>query len=306
MRIGFAGLGLMGSRIAARLSGPGIELLLWDRTVSRARDVSSKVPGSRVASDLRDFESVDAIFTMVRDSPATISVVSSLPKRGKTIVNLATIFPSDALSLSREIESAGGRFIDAPVVGSTPAAEDGKLLVLASGDELEVSRLEHLLSRMGRIIYVGPVPSGAYAKLAANLILAGMTEALAEALEFAERSGLGARKLAEIIAASPYRNPYFDSKLERMLRNEFSAQFPLDLMHKDLKYIVRAAQDLGAFVPMAALAEQLFGGAEAAGCAREDLSAIYKFLRSCCGQRIGDAGGPPDEARGPPGHRPGP
>jgi 3-hydroxyisobutyrate dehydrogenase-like beta-hydroxyacid dehydrogenase len=96
--------------------------------------------------------------------------------------------------------------------------------------------------------------------------------------------------------------PYFDSKLERMMRNEFSAQFPLDLMHKDLKYIVRSAQDLGAFIPMAGLAEQLFGGAEAAGCAREDLSAIYKFLSSCCGRRIKDASDPSNEAHELPGH----
>ncbi|MFP3283345.1 MAG: NAD(P)-dependent oxidoreductase [Nitrososphaeria archaeon] len=284
MKIGFAGLGLMGSRIAKRLPGPGDELILWDRTHSKALDLASGIPGSSATSDLRGMEPADVVFVMVRDSPATLSVVSAIPKTGKTIVNLATILPSDSLQILSAVESGGGRFVDAPVVGSTPAAEEGKLLVLASGDENVIRELEPLLSRIGASIYMGPVPSGAYAKLTANLILSEVTEALAEALEFAGRAGLDMGKVAAVINASPYRNAYFDLKLDRMLRGEFSPQFPLDLMHKDLKYVIRSAQDLGASIPLAALAEQVFGDAERAGCARDDLSAVYRFLESCCGR----------------------
>ncbi|MGC8969830.1 MAG: NAD(P)-dependent oxidoreductase [Conexivisphaera sp.] len=272
----------MGSRIVGRLHGRAGELLLWDRTRSRALEIASRLPGSRVAQELRDLGSADVVFVMVRDSPATLSVVSGLPKAGKLIVNLATILPSDSLRIKSMVESEGGRFVDAPVVGSTPAAEEGKLVVLASGDEGAVRELEPLLSLIGRPLYVGQVPSGAHAKLAANLLLAGLTEVLAEALEFADRVGLDRGVLANVISASPYNNAYFNLKLVRMMSGDFSAQFPLDLMHKDLKYIVSVAQEAGAFIPLTSLAEQIFGRAESAGCARKDLSAIYELLRSCC------------------------
>jgi len=283
MRVGFAGLGLMGSRIARRLSLSGAELLLWDRTASRAREVASGIPGSVAAADLGELGAADVVFVMVRDSPATLSVVSGLPAGRRTVVNLGTILPQDSLRIRSIVESGGGRFVDAPVVGSTPAAEEGRLVVLASGERRDVEGVMPLLSLIGRTIYAGPIPSGTHAKLAANLILAGMTEVLAEALEFSDSVGLDRRVLADVLGASPYHNAYFDLKLGPMMRGEFPAQFPLELMHKDLRYILAVAQEAGAFVPLTALAEQLYGEAERRGCSREDVAAISRFIGSGCG-----------------------
>src|SRR5262245_43718698 len=197
MRVAFLGLGIMGSRMAANLARAGHELAVWNRTTATARAWAGAHVGRVAASPADAARGADVAITMVVDGPQVEAVllgddgVVHGASPGLLCVDMSTIGPAWATRLAARLAAAGLRFVDAPVTGSSPKAEDGTLTIMAGGDAADVARARPLFEAMGEtIVHVGPLGHGQAAKLVNNAVAATNALVVAEALVAAQALGV--------------------------------------------------------------------------------------------------------------------
>ena len=274
----------MGTPMAANVLKAGFPLLVWNRTASKVEPLlrlgakSGKTP-AHVAAE------ADIVITMV-SQPKDVEAVVLGPdgvlegiKSGAVLVDMSTVSPATSRKLAGAVTTKRVEFLDAPVVGSKGPATEGTLVILVGGLPGTLERARPVLSAMGKtIIHAGGVDSGAALKLATNLMLAHLAEGFAEALVLARRAGLEPQKLLEVLDASTFRSPWYQSKGASMIAGEFSPHFALKHMHKDLRLMRELAEDAGAALPITQAIEALFARSESAGRAELDYSAILATL----------------------------
>jgi 3-hydroxyisobutyrate dehydrogenase-like beta-hydroxyacid dehydrogenase len=198
----------------------------------------------------------------------------------KLVINMSTVSPAATLAAAAAVQDTGARFIDAPVSGTVKPAEDGNLLILAAGDGGDIDAAEPLLKTMGKgVLRCGRAGQATRLKLVLNLILAGMMQSLAEGLQLASSQDLAGDTVLQAIQGGPLGAGLFSMKGPMMLEKNFSKQFPVDLMFKDLNLVLQTAGEARQPLPMTASIRETFSAARNLGYGDEDMAALIKVLQ---------------------------
>ncbi|MDP2865015.1 MAG: NAD(P)-dependent oxidoreductase [Elusimicrobiota bacterium] len=284
-RIGFIGLGIMGRAMAMNLVKAGFRVSVYNRT--RQRTIEFADLGCEVAATPRALAKMsDTVITMVSD-PAAMEAVIEGPEGaasafagGNTLINMSTLSPDYTAALAKKCFMAGVNFLDCPVSGSKGAAESGQLVILAGGEKSAVDKFSPVLKALSRaVIYAGPAPAGTALKLCVNLIVAQLTTGLAEAAALAEAQGIAPDLIFETLSANPSLNcGYFDVKKEKILRKQFTPDFPLKHMLKDARFMLAEAAKKKLSLPVTAAVVSLMEKSYNSGYGDKDLSAVLSNL----------------------------
>ena len=209
MRIGFIGLGVMGEPMAANLVAAGRELVVWNRNANKSEGL--RAAGAEVAADVRGvFARAGIVITMLFDHEAIDQILERTTPafaemlRGRTLINMSSVSPGYSRALARDVERAGGRFVEAPVSGSRVPAEKGRLVAMLGGEASVCEEVRPLLTPMcHEAVFCGPAGSALLMKLAVNLFMLVTAVGLAETVHFADRQGLDRATLERVISAGP-------------------------------------------------------------------------------------------------------
>lgn len=282
-RVAWIGLGAMGARMAGRLRQAGHDLVVWNRTRSRADALATT--GVQVASTPAEAaRNADVVVTMLADPTALREVcegsdgICAVVSGGTTVIDMSTVGP-DAVARLRSALPDDVVLLDAPVLGSLTEADAGTLSLFIGGPADAVQRWTPLLSQLGNPIHVGPTGAGAAAKLVANSALIGTIGLLAETLTLADGLGLPRDVVWQVLDLTPLadqaqrRRPAIES-------GSHPARFALRLAHKDADLIVAAAESAGRDVRIARAISSWFADADAAGQGGDDYTAVIEHILS--------------------------
>lgn len=284
MRVGFIGLGIMGRRMAANLLAKGHALTVWNRNRQRADELCAAGAGwSETPALLAG--GVQAVCTCVSD-PAAMRAVADGPDgfvagltQGALVIDFSTVGPDVTRRLEISCAARGARFLEAPVTGSKNAAAAGTLLLMCGGKPDTFAAAEPILRAVGaKAIHVGDVGQAAQVKLAANVIVAHMVQALSEASALATRAGVSIDKLLEVIQSSGFASPYWDFKGKALAARDFTTHFSVDLMHKDLTLAMAQAEALQVPLPGTAAIREVYQMARARGLGSRDVVATAAVI----------------------------
>lgn len=283
LKITILGLGLMGGGMARTLVAKGFTVAVWNRDPSRAAPLSEA--GARVATTPADaVTGADVVIAMLAHDDASRAVWLGEDGALAALAPHAIAIESSTLTLAwvRELAAAAGpRFLDAPVTGSRAQAESGALKFLVGGDADVLTTARPVLDALGTdVAHLGPIGSGALLKLINNFMCGMQVATLAEALAMAERSGLDAARAADILAGGAPGSPLVRALADRMLARDYTPNFLVPLMAKDLDYATAAFAEAGITLATAQAARARFLTAADAGHAEKDIAAIIEPLRA--------------------------
>ena len=284
LRVGFIGLGTMGTPMAMNVAKAGFPLTVWNRTAPKMEPLAQL--GAKCAKSPAHLAAeVDVVVTMVsrpNDVEAVVlgpSGVGDGIKPGAVLVDMSTVSPTTSRELAGAMAARRVEFLDAPVVGSKGPATEGTLVILVGGLPSTLERVRPVLAAMGQtVIHAGGVGMGAALKLATNLMLAHLSAGFAEGLLLVQRAGLEPKRYLEVLEASTFRSPWYQTKGVGMVKRDFAPHFALRHMHKDLRLMGAFATELETALPITKAIEQLFARAEAAGKSDLDYSAVLAEL----------------------------
>jgi len=286
MKVGFIGLGHLGRAIAKRLVEQGVELIVWNRTLSKAEDFA-KETGAEVASSPADLiNKVDRVFVIVFDSQASEEVIfgeQGLVKgniKGKTIIDMTTNHYLYAQKAYEELKKLGAYYLDAPVLGSVIPALKGELTIVVGGDKEKFEENKPLFEKFCRAIYyLGESGMGSKMKLVNNIVLGGIMDILAEAIAIGEKAGIDKETVIKVLNDGAGKSYILDVKKKKLLEEDFSTHFSVNLIYKDLHYAQDLIKDLGLFSFTTAAVKETYGIARKEGLGNLDFSAVYKLFK---------------------------
>jgi len=280
-RAAVIGLGAMGSRVARRLLDAGHEVVVWNRTESRAEPLVD-AGAERAESPADAARRSDVVITMVAD-PAALRRVTDGPDGiaagadpSTTVIEMSTVGPDAVTRLASALPEGTG-LLDAPVLGSLSEAESGGLHVFIGGPEQLVERWTPLLSELGTPLHVGPLGSGAAAKLVANSTLLPILAALGESLALGDALGLERVKTYEVLAGTPL-GQQLQRRRSAIESDDYPARFSLALARKDAELIAEAAEAAGVDLRLAKAARAWFQEAHEAGWGERDYASILSWI----------------------------
>src|SRR5690242_7711211 len=287
MRVAFLGLGIMGRPMAANLVKAGHEVTVWNRT---PRDVEGAKTAATPAEAAKD---KDAVWVCVSDTKAVQAVLFGSGgameglSSGTVVVDSSTISPSASLQFMEGLQEKGCEFLDAPVTGSKVAAENGSLIFMIGGNPSNIEKVEPLLRAMGKkVIHMGDNGKGLSAKLAQNMNIAFIYEGLCESLTLAKKLGVPPEKMFELIEASMIRSGVAEYKKPFLLAQDFTPNFPLKLMHKDIHLMLDAAKENDVKLPgLTEIDKVIYEEASKAGMDELDYAATITLLEEWAGLR---------------------
>jgi 3-hydroxyisobutyrate dehydrogenase len=289
-RIGFLGLGIMGSRMAANLRRAGCELTVFNRTRSRA-DAFAAEHGATVAEDPAALAGAsDILLSMVVDGPQVLGLARELVAGDgddKLLVDLSTIGPDAAREAAGILGARGWRFVDAPVTGSSPKAEDGTLTIMAGGRAEDVERARALLDIMGGLVlHVGDVGQGQMVKLINNATAAANAAVVAQALLVGKATGVDLDALVQVMAAGSGGSAMLGLKADPMRAHDYATLFKLEHMLKDVRLCLEEGQRAGVPFPAAAAAREALTAAMGRGLGDQDFVALLEAYEGLAGIRL--------------------
>jgi 3-hydroxyisobutyrate dehydrogenase len=291
--VGFVGLGIMGARMAACLARAGHEVAVYNRTAEKA-EAWVQEHGGRVAASPREAaEGAAAVITMVVDGPQVEQVLlgddgaAHGAAAGTLFIDMSTIAPADARRIGAALDERGLAFVDAPVSGSAPKAEDGTLTIMAGGSDADFARARPFFEAMGeKIMHVGERGQGQTVKVISNTVGATNCATLAQALVVGKAAGVDLRSLVDVLGASSGGSYMVTLKAEPMLAHDYTPLFRLEHMLKDVGICLSESEAAGAPFPAAALARELYAAALGRGLADEDFCAVLEAAEGLAGVRI--------------------
>ena len=293
MRVAFLGLGIMGSRMAANLVRARHELAVWNRTTATARTWSATYGGRVAASPADAAAGADVAITMVVDGPQVEAVLlgddgvvhGGIP--GLLCVDMSTIGPAWATRIGARLAETGLRFVDAPVTGSSPKAEDGTLTIMAGGDAADVARARPLFDAMGEtIVHVGPLGHGQATKLVNNAVAAANALVVAEALLAAQALGLDLDRLLAVLGAGAAASTMLALKAGPMRAHDYATRFKTEHMLKDVALCLDATGAAGVPFEGAARVREALAAAVARGHGGDDFAALLEVVEKAAGRRL--------------------
>lgn len=288
--VGFIGLGIMGSPMAANLLQAGFDVVGYNR--SRGAVDRLVEQGGHGAGGVADAVSdSDVVVTVLPDSPDVEDValgddgIIANARPGALYIDMSTIRPAVASSVAAVARAAGVRPLDGPVSGGEQGAIDGSLSIMVGGDAHDFDAALPVLDAMGStIVHVGPSGSGQTVKAANQLIVAGTFELVAEAIVFLEAHGVDTDAAIRVLAGGLAGNRILERKAAGMVRRQFAPGFRVDLHHKDMGILLSAARETGVVIPFGALAAELIASLRAQGHGDLDHSAMLKLVEQLSGR----------------------
>ena len=284
-RIAFLGLGIMGGGMARRLLGAGFPVTVFNRNRARAEALAEA--GARVAGSPREAAAgADVVFSMVADDAASRAMwfgaagAIAGAARGAVLVECSTITVAWVRELAQAVAAHGAEFVDAPVTGSKNQAAAGELNFLVGGSGAALEKIRPVLAPMSRsVTHLGPAGSGAELKLINNFLCGVQLASTAEAMAWIERSGLDRAKALAVLLDGAPGSPLVKTMTARMTASDFTPNFLLKLMAKDLRYALQEGGARGVRPATAGAALEVFERAIAAGHGDKDMSAVVEPLR---------------------------
>jgi len=282
-RIGFIGLGLMGSRLTRRLHSSGWNVQAWNRSPDPAKSLARDgvAISSSIAKLVADSE---VILSSLSNDAAVHSVyfdsggVFSSAKPGTIILEMSTISPELSRLLHQEASVRGVDLLDMAISGSTPAVEAGTITLLAGGDQSTFQKCTPIYESLAKQWFlIGPGSSGILMKLVVNLLLGVDMQAIAEAVSLGEHLRIDRNVLLDVLSKTTVIPPAFAGKIKKIKANDYSPEFPLRLMSKDMDLVIDAAKASGADLPAARAAQSVLAS-NLSSNGDQDLSAITPFI----------------------------
>jgi 3-hydroxyisobutyrate dehydrogenase-like beta-hydroxyacid dehydrogenase len=292
MKIAFLGLGIMGSRMAANLVTHGHELTVWNRTASTAEAFAARHGVPVAASPQAAATAADVVISMVVDGAQVEQVLLGPDGAARTdgpklLVDCSTIGAAEALRIAGRVSELGHRFIDAPVTGSSPRAEDGTLTFMVGSSDADFATLKPVLEAMGTlIVHAGPVGQGQVIKVINNALAAINAAAVGEALIVARAAGADLDALVAVASAGSGGSTMLSLKSGPMRDHDYTTLFKLDHMLKDVRLCLAEAAAAGVPFSFAEDAEGVLEAASRQGFGDADFAALLEVLESRSGTRL--------------------
>jgi len=284
MKIGFIGLGIMGSRMAANLQKHGYDLVVFNRTRAKAQPLIDD--GATFAeSPAKVAEQVDVLFTMLAHPDAVQQAALgrdgflSHLKPNALWIDCSSVNPSFSKKMAAEAARRKVHFVDAPVTGSAPVAAEAKLVLWVGADGADLERVRPLLLCMGnKIVHSGGHGAGTSMKMVINLLLGNAMAAFAEAMALGEGLGLSQKMLFDSLLGTPAVAPFLAGKRDKIDNRNYEAEFPLRWMQKDMHLATVSAYETGVAMPVTNVTKEIYRLAMRDGHDTEDFSAIYDYV----------------------------
>lgn len=286
VRVGVAGLGIMGSGMAGNFLRKGFSVAVWNRTRERAAPLAAA--GAAMVSAPRALaQASDVVVTCLAD-PDAVAAVALGPDgllagaaKGLRWIETSTIGSVASLALAKAADAAGVDYLEAPVTGSKIGARDGTLLAMTGGPrELHDACEPVIRAFAAKVIHVGPHGAAAVMKLIGNTIISFMLEGLAEGAVLGAAAGLELDKILEVVQASGFASPYFAFKGGAMSRRDFATHFSVDLLHKDQTLALAESRTRGVAMPGLRAIHQVTSEVRALGFGHEDIAAQLKGVEA--------------------------
>ena len=283
MKIGFLGTGLMGQPMVLRLLEANHSVTVYNRTESKLHPLQ-EAGAQAVDSPVEVIEQSDCLILMLSDAAAIaetlLSDKATTHLTNRTVIQMGTIAPTESQSIRDAVVSAGGEYLEAPVLGSIPQVKTGELLVMVGGTKAQFDRYSELLKCYSpEPMYVGEVGTAAAMKLALNQLIAGLTSTFALSLSFVQQQGVDVEQFMDVVRESALYAPTFDKKLDRMCERNFeNPNFPTKHLLKDTDLFLTQAAELGLNTKSLEGIRQIIETAIAQGLGEQDYSAIYSAI----------------------------
>lgn len=288
MRIAFLGLGIMGRPMAANLVKAGHEVAVWNR--SAGKDVT----GARTASSPADAANgAEVVWMCVSDTKAVEGLlfgeqgIEQSLGEGMVVVDSSTISPTATRKFAERVRAKGADYVDAPVTGSKTGAESGTLIFIVGGADAAIEKLKPLFAATGKLFFrMGETGKGQAAKIAMNLQIALIYEGFAEGLTLAAKLGVDAATLMPLIQASMVKSGVVEYKAPFVLNRDFTPNFPMRLMHKDIRLMLEAAKEARVKLPALEIVEEVYDVAVEDGNQDLDYAATITLLEKWAGVEV--------------------
>lgn len=283
-KVGFIGLGIMGMPMAHNLIKAGFEVVVYNRTTSKAEQMVSE--GAKKADSPRELAGeAPVVITIVSDTPDVESVILSENgviegiKPDSVVIDMSTISPQATQKIAARLGEKGVRMLDAPVSGGEQGAINGTLSIMVGGDAEVFERCRPIFEAMGKnIIHVGPNSMGQTVKLMNQILVAGTLNAVVEALIFAQKSGVNLEKAIDAVKGGAAASWQLTNLAPRIIRRDFQPGFMIDLIQKDLNLVMEAARGLKTPLPVTSFIQQMYYSLQSAGEGKSGTQALVKAM----------------------------
>ncbi len=291
-RIGFIGLGIMGSGMARNILQAGFPLRIWNRTAGRMDELATAGAGPASSPGDVAFHS-DIVITCVSDTPDVESVILGEggvihgARPGSLVIDMSTISPQATQRIAARLAERGIHMLDAPVSGGAEGAARGTLSIMVGGDTRQYERALPVFRAMGRTItHIGPIGAGQTTKLVNQILVVGHALAMSEALLFAQAGGIDLHKALAAVAGGAAGSWMLSNRGPQILARDWRPGFTIDLQQKDVRLALQEADRLGVPLPGTALIHQLYRTLQARGLGHEGNHALVKALENLAGIEI--------------------
>jgi len=291
--LGFLGLGLMGYPMARNLLRAGHRVAVWSHTSEKARRLASEGGAQFCDTPRQVAEQADCIFLCVGNTEMSREVILGADgliqgaKRGTVIADASTVSPSESRAIGEALKAKGVDFLDVPCTGSTPGAEGGTLTFMIGGEQTVYEKVKPYFDPMGkRLYYCGGPGMGLQAKLTQNLILSNILMAFNEGMVLAVKGGVDPKLMLDILDNSAAKSGLINYKAPFVFRRDFSANFSVKWMDKDIGLMLDSGKELGVPLFLTGLTRQLFQAAIAKGHENEDICSTIKVLEEMAGVEV--------------------
>ena len=295
-RVGFIGLGIMGMPMAHNLLKADFEVVAYNRTISKTEALVKE--GARQANSPREVaKECSVVITMVTDTPDVEQVILGKDgviegvKPGSVVIDMSTISPKATQEIATRLEEKGAHMLDAPVSGGDVGAINATLAIMVGGDVRVFERCRPIFEAMGKhIVHVGPNGMGQTVKLINQILLVGCLNGVAEALVFAQKSGVDLEKAIEAVKGGAAGSWVLSNLGARIIRRDFKPGFLVDLMEKDLRLVMEAAAEMKLPLPGTSLIHQWYYALQVAGEGKSAYSALVKVIERIAGVEVRQPG----------------
>jgi len=285
MRVSFIGLGVMGYPMAGYLSRSGHDVVVYNRTSSKAARWCDEFEGSAASTPAEAASGADIVFSCVGNDNdvrevilGDVGVIGGMSS-GSIIVDHTTASATLAREIYEVAKEKSVGFLDAPLSGGQAGAENGQLTIMVGGDEDIFERVMPVMDCYAKAItLIGSVGSGQLAKMVNQICIAGVVQGISEGLHFAKRAGLDSARVIEAISKGAAQSWQMENRWQTMINDEFEFGFAVDWMRKDLAIALDEAQQNGATLEMTALVDRFYAEVQELGGSRWDTSSLIARL----------------------------
>jgi len=286
-QVAFLGLGVMGFPMAGHLAAAGHRVTVYNRTPQKAEQWVAKHGGQRAATPAAAARGAELVMMCVGNDD-DVRAVAAGPDgalagmaRGAVLVDHTTASAAVAREVHAAAAARGVGFLDAPVSGGQAGAENGKLTVMVGGDAGAFAAAEPVLAHYARAVtLMGGPGAGQLTKMVNQICIAGLVQALSEGINFAQRAGLDAERVLDVISKGAAQSWQMENRGKTMVADKFDFGFAVDWMRKDLGICLDEARNNGATLPVTSLVDQFYGRVQQRGGGRWDTSSLIRLLRN--------------------------